>query len=127
MVEGEQRRRSPRLRCAGSAQIVLSMSESPMEAAIADLSIGGCLLNLERPALLHAGRVIELAFIVNQFPFRVRALVCSVRSPVKIGFTFIELSARSQQRLEDLLDELKEVKAKLAQSSRSNSAGVKAG
>lgn len=80
-------------------------SSSPCGAEILNLSLGGGLIALRQPRESEVGESLEVAFTVNQLPFRVKAEVRAVRSDRVLGLRF-ELSARMQGQLGDLLDEL---------------------
>jgi hypothetical protein len=101
-------RRHPRLECDGIADVQLLGSPVHGSARILDLSIEGCLVELEAPLELAMGVVVEITFTVNQLPFRVRAEVRAPRSEKSLGFRFPLLSARSQAQIQDLVEELGE-------------------
>jgi PilZ domain len=103
----EDLRRSPRLQCSGSAGVqTLPNTEKPVPAKIINLSIGGCLMDLKSPIPLAVDETVELIFCVNNWPFRVRGKVRSIRSETLIGFQFPQLSDRIRRQLEDLVGEL---------------------
>ena len=114
-------RRSPRLQCSGLAGVqTLPACEKPCPARIINLSIGGCLMELERPLTLALNENVELIFCVNQMPFRVRGKVRALRSETEIGFQFPQLSDRIRRQLEDLVGELIDHLKKLHQESLAN-------
>jgi hypothetical protein len=114
----EELRRSPRLQCAGLAGIqTLPACEKPVPAKIMNLSIGGCLMELERPLTLVIDEIVELIFCVNQMPFRVRGKVRAIRSETLVGFQFPQLSDRVRMQLEDLIGELIDHLARLHKES----------
>jgi c-di-GMP-binding flagellar brake protein YcgR len=110
------KRRSPRFECSGIAAVQVNPLEPPLSARIADLSLEGCLILLDKPKLLTLNIMVELIFNVNHLPFRVRAQVRAVRSNAAIGFQFHQVSQRTSLQLEDLIDELKETAAKRAKA-----------
>jgi hypothetical protein len=104
----EELRRAPRLRCSGIAGIqTLPACVRPFPATIINLSIGGCLMESERPLTLAENEVVELIFCVNQMPFRVRGRVRAIRSERVVGFQFPQVSDRVRRQLEDLIGELR--------------------
>jgi hypothetical protein len=114
-------RRSPRLQCSGLAGIqTLPACEKPCPARIVNLSIGGCLMELEKPLTLAKDEIVELIFCVNQMPFRVRGKVRAIRSEILVGFQFPQLSDRIRRQLEDLVGELIDHLKKLHQVSLEN-------
>lgn len=110
----EERRSSPRLQCSGLAGIQkLPAAEKPCPAKILDLSVGGCLMALEKPVRLVIDEFVELIFCVNHIPFRVRGKVRVLRSETLVGFQLSQLSERARRQLEDLVRELFEHLKKL--------------
>jgi len=115
---GTEMRRAPRLQCSGLAGIqTLPVCEKPCPARIVDLSVGGCLMEAERPLTLAVDEIVELIFCVNHMPFRVRGRVRVLRSDREIGFQFPQLSDRIRRQIEDLIGELIEHLKKLHQES----------
>lgn len=118
---GEELRKSPRLQCSGQAGVqTLPACEKPCPAKIMNLSIGGCLMEFERPLTLVMDEIVELIFCVNHMPFRVRGKVRAIHSETLVGFQFPLLSDRIRRQLEDLVGELIEHLAKLHQESIAN-------
>ena len=111
-VERRDQRRYPRLRCAGTAEVIFSFDAEPCPARIADLSVEGCRLILLKPEELENNDRIELTFTVNQLPFRVLGQVKAVRSPTEFGLHFPQLGKTARGRLCDLIEELQEAKNK---------------
>ena len=105
-IEREQRKQ-PRFSCSGDAQVRMPVGNC-CRAEILDLSLEGCLVELEEPKELVLETILELTFTVNQLPFRVRGEVRSTRTPTTIGFQFPQLSERSRRQLQELVDELAE-------------------
>jgi hypothetical protein len=75
-------------------------------ATIVDLSAGGCRVVLRQPQHLHKDTLVELTFSVHHLPFRVRGQVKANASDTAIGFQFNVLSARTQNQIEDVMNEL---------------------
>lgn len=114
-------RRSPRLACEGLAGVqTLPACDKPCPATIMNLSIGGCLMELDRPLSLAINEMVELIFCVNRMPFRVRGRVRFIRSATRVGFQFPQPSERVRRQLEELVGELIGHLAKLHQKSISN-------
>ncbi len=105
-------RQHPRLACEGTAEVQLLEDSSGVSARILDLSVEGCLVELDSPLPLKQGLSVEITFTVMQLPFRVRAEVRALRAAQTIGFKFPMLSARIRSQLEDLIGELDEDHAK---------------
>lgn len=101
-----EKRRQTRILCTGSAGVQMLAGEAFYPAKIVNLSAGGCLIVLQKPQRLSQDTTVELAFQINNLPFRVRGQVKGIRSDTGIGFQFPLLSKRVQRQLEDLVDEL---------------------
>ena len=101
----EQRRRHSRFECKGIAQVYFTRSAVPCPAEILNLSVGGALVVMQQPRDTYPGENMEVAFTVNDLPFRVRAQVRSVRSDRVLGVLFSP-SERVKGHLEDLVEEL---------------------
>ncbi len=110
MMMGTEQRRHRRLRCSGTAEVYLSVNGAPCAARVVNLSRTGCLLVLRSPQPLAREARVELAFTVNQLPFRVLGEVKAVRSDREFGLHFPALSRRAEMRLEDLVEELAETR-----------------
>jgi c-di-GMP-binding flagellar brake protein YcgR len=100
-----EKRRYPRFECTGTGGIHIT-SEPPYFARVANLSLEGCLMVLQKPHPFPLDMTVELTFEVNRLPFRVRAQVRAVRSDKMIGFQFLQVSRRTQWQLEELIAEL---------------------
>jgi hypothetical protein len=74
-----------------------------------DISVDGGLIHLCEPHPLEIDAVVEVAFSVNQLPFRVRAEVKAVRSATEIGIHFVHVNERVRLHLDDLIEELGEL------------------
>ncbi len=117
----EELRRSPRLQCSGLAGVQkIPRCEKPCPAKIVNLSVGGCLMELQEPQSLDMDETVELIFNVNCLPFRVQGKVRSLRSARSVGFQFPQLSDRVRRQLEDLIGGLIEHLAKLHRESIAN-------
>lgn len=117
----DELRRSPRLQCSGLAGVqTLPACEKTCPAKIINLSIRGCLMELERPLTLVMDEIVGLIFCVNHTPFRVRGKVRTIRSETLMGFQFPQLSDRTRRQLEDLVGELIDHLARLHRESIAN-------
>ena len=104
---GEELRQSPRLGCGGMGAIqALPICQPPCPARILNLSVGGCLMEMQGTLDLAVDQIVELIFTVNQLPFRVRGNVRTVRSTVLVGFEFLQVSERTLRQLNELIGEL---------------------
>ena len=105
MAGPEEKRKHSRFACKGKAQVFFLPSAAPCPAEVLNLSVSGGLIVLQLPRDVSTGENVEVAFTVNQLPFRVRAQVRAVRSDRVFGVLFT-LSERVKGHLEDLIEEL---------------------
>lgn len=117
-----EKRRHPRFGCSGTAEVQFSPQDDPLAARVLNLSDAGCRLMVQQPHGAEVGDTVEIAFEVNQLPFRVRAEIKVVVSRVTIGVEFLGLSRRSSQRIQDLVDELAEARGLTVSPARAYSA-----
>ena len=96
--QGEDRRRHLRFRCGGEAEIRSLSSCVCARGAIANLSLGGCLMQL-----------VENHSCVRQLPVRVRASVRQVYPDHHVGIEFTMLSERGKRQLKELIEELAQI------------------
>jgi len=102
----KEQRRSPRFECQGDASVQSEPAFDASLAKIANLSLDGCLIVLQKPHGLLQDTIVELTFTVNNQPFRVWGRVRAIRSDTAVGFEFPLLSERVRARLEDLIEQL---------------------
>ncbi len=124
ILMASERRQSRRWHCSGEAEIIFSMNSPPVHARIADLSAEGCMLIVKQPVDLESEMQVELAFTINQLPFRVRARMKANRSETRYGFQFLQVSSRSQRRLKELVEELEENQRKQVRGLKGANAGI---
>lgn len=99
------RRRSPRVSCAGLARIISLPSEGLcLPGKVRDLSLGGC--GIETVSPLEGGTRAEILLRVNASSFRAVGRVRVVRVPSLIGVEFLQLSASGKDMLAELIREL---------------------
>ena len=111
MEPGIEKRVYTRFRCGGEASLRKIAEESPYQAKIIEVSIGGCLLDVDDVKLAESfaiGSIAEITFRVNGEPFRVNAEVRSRRAGCALGMRFDQLSFRTTSRLRELVQELEQ-------------------
>jgi hypothetical protein len=118
----EDRRRSQRYSCRGEAKIVcLPSSGLFLPGKVRDLSLGGCCL--ETVSALDCGARTEIVVRVNSASFRAVSQVKAIRGGAAFGMEFVHLSARGQDMLADVVEELAKLQA-LMHELRSARRGV---
>jgi len=100
------RRRHPRFRCTGHADILLIPDAPLVPARVVNVSQCGCLIELQQSQRLGQSSSAELTFKVNRLPFRMRVQAAAIRSETLVGFQFDPLGERVRGRLEELIQEL---------------------
>ncbi len=104
-TEVEDRRRSPRVNCAGLAKIISLPSDGLTgPAKVLNLSLGGCGIETDFP--LKSGTRAEILLQVNGSSFRATCQVRALRAPHGIGLEFVHLSTLGQDMLKELIREL---------------------
>jgi PilZ domain len=119
---GFERRSSRRFRCTGEASIFVISSGVNLAGRIADLSMSGCQVYVDRPGFLKEYDKIEVAFNIDRLFVRVRGYVRNVRPDHSVGIEFNSVSERTKQRLEELVEELKDRAEKAKNASEAKSA-----
>jgi hypothetical protein len=107
--QGEDRRKHLRFRCGGEAEIRSLSSGVCARGAIANLSLGGCLVQLVENHSFRRTEEVEMTFCVRQLPVRVRASVRQVYPDHHVGVEFTMLSERGKRQLKELIEELAEI------------------
>jgi len=101
----EDRRRSPRFRCGGCAEInCLPSTGILLTGTIRDLSLHGCCMDTSLP--IHCGVRAEIVVRVNAASFRAVGEVRAIRGQSGAGLEFVHLSAGGKNMLGDLLKDL---------------------
>jgi hypothetical protein len=99
------RRRSPRVSCAGLARIISLPSDGlTLPGKLRDLSLLGC--GIETASPLQDGTRAEILLRVNAYSVRVVGQVRAVRAPYVMGVEFLHVSTSGQDILAELIREL---------------------
>jgi len=84
-------------------------SGASAQGSIENLSLGGCLLQLDHHHGFHRGENVEMTFCVRQLPVRVQASVRQLDRSDLVGVVFTLLSDRGRRQLLALIEELAEI------------------
>jgi hypothetical protein len=104
----EDRRRRPRFRCGGQAQInCLPSTGIILPGTIRDLSLHGCCVDSSLP--IDCGARAEIVVRVNAASFRAMGEVRAIRGRSGACMEFVQLSAAGKDMLADLVAELARV------------------
>jgi len=106
-VPAEEKRRHPRYRCEGYAEVLLPQGALHFRGRILDLSVSGCFIETAMPNL-ERGTVVEVYFVTNQLQFRVQGNIAEVRHKRGAGIAFVNVSPRRAHQIAGLIAELAE-------------------
>lgn len=98
---GSEKRRAPRYKCEGSAQIREQGKEVHTWATFSDISVHGCYV--EAQATYPAGTVLNLKMEANDIRFETKGSVRVSYPYLGMGIAFIEMTEENQAYLRRLL------------------------
>lgn len=111
----DDRRRSPRLKCRGNAQLRLLDYEAAQsiqfQGKILDLSLFGCCIETEKTVPLRVKDRLEVYFQLNGLPILVMGETKVIHAENRFGIEFLDLSPRKKEQLSFLMSELIEDQA----------------
>jgi len=108
--KADDRRRNPRFSCGGRAIVhCLPFDGISIAGVLRDLSLGGICLAAAQP--MESGARTEVIVSVNATSFRAAALVSGQRRGRGTCLQFMEMSARGQSMLAELLGRLASLQA----------------
>jgi hypothetical protein len=96
-----ERRFAPRLRCVASAELHPDGQAAPIMASIADLSIGGCFV--EMPTTLRIGTHLRVILWLDGVKLQADAVVSNTRAGFGMGLHFPDLPPEEQTRLQEYI------------------------
>jgi hypothetical protein len=97
----KERRRSTRLKCASSAEVYPAGQAAPIRTKTADLSGGGCFLEMPNP--LPKGSQVKIALWVKESKVWAKGDVVTSTPGFGIGVKFTEISAQDKNLIEEFL------------------------
>jgi hypothetical protein len=95
------RRTLPRMRCVASAELHPAGSSAPIMAGIADLSLGGCFVDM--PMTLPIGTQLKAVVWLDAVKLQVSAVVSNIRPGFGMGLRFTALPPEENAKLEAYL------------------------
>ncbi len=93
-----ERRTLPRMRCAASAELHPEGQAAPIMAGIADLSLGGCFVDMPMP--LRIGTNLKVVLWLDSVKMQASAVVSNTRPGFGMGLHFMRLPAEEQAKLQ---------------------------
>jgi hypothetical protein len=102
--DARDRRTSPRIKCASSVEVYPTGVAAPIRTRTADLSVGGCFLEMPNP--LPKGTPIRIALWVKDLKLWANAEVVTSTPGFGIGVKFTEISVEDRKELRQFLDSM---------------------
>jgi hypothetical protein len=103
------RRADPRLKCACSAEVYPAGQPTPIRTRTADLSLGGCFLEMPNP--LPKGDRVKIALWVKDFKLWASAEVVTSTPGFGIGLKFTEITVQDRNQLREFLDSMVRIRS----------------
>ncbi len=103
-----ERRGAKRIRCSGTGHITQPGVAFPIWAKVADVSMGGCYVELV--FAIPRGSIVDVSLTINNKTFAAKGKVVTSHPGVGIGIRFSHISPEDQKILADLLEELTAIK-----------------
>jgi hypothetical protein len=102
--ESQERRTQARAKCTNSAEIYPAGAAVPMRTRTADLSLGGCFLEMSNP--LPKSTQVRIALWVKDFKIWANGEVVTSTPGFGIGVKFTEITDQDRSQLKEFLDTL---------------------
>ncbi len=102
--DAHDRRATPRMKCASSAEIYPAGAGSPIRTRTVDLSLGGCFLEMPNP--LPKGTRIRIALWVKEFKVWANGEVVTSTPGFGIGVKFTEMTEQDKSQLGVFIDSM---------------------
>jgi hypothetical protein len=99
--DARDRRASSRAKCANSVEVYPTGEAAPIRTRTADLSLGGCFLEMPNP--LPAGTQIRIALWVKDFKLWANAEVITSTPGFGIGVKFTEMTEQDRNQLKQFI------------------------
>lgn len=115
-----ERRAHPRLPVALIAAIYLVQCSIRYNGEVENLSLGGCLLRMERRTPLSLFTRVEVSFFHQGMPFRVAGVIQVLHGSERVGIRFLDISPRTGAKLAELMAELEDAQNSEATRGKDN-------
>jgi PilZ domain len=102
--DARDRRTSPRLKCTNSVEVYPAGETTPIRIRTADLSLGGCFLEMPNP--LPKGTQVRIALWVKEFKLWASAEVVTSTPGFGIGVKFTEMPEQDRKELKQFLESM---------------------
>ena len=104
------RREAPREEVNTSAVITLVNIASRLCGRIIDLSLGGCRIRTDERFPVGIYTRVETEFRLEGLPFRLGGVIQAIHDRHTVGIRFLDMSSRKREQLEQLIEEIEEMK-----------------
>jgi Tfp pilus assembly protein PilZ len=102
--DAHDRRAYPRVKCGNSVEIHVDDQDAPIRARIADMSLGGCFVEMPNP--LARGTEIRLALWVKDTKLSAKGKVITSTPGYGVGVQFTEMSEQERMQLKRYVESL---------------------
>ena len=96
-----ERRVAPRVRCVASAELHPEGHAAPIMVGVADVSVGGCFIDMPMP--LRKGTQVKIGLWLDTVKVQSDAVVSNIRPGFGMGLQFTGLAAAERAKLEAYL------------------------
>ena len=110
-ARGRERRQTMRQEVDDSAQIHLVKIRSILKGRILDLSLGGCRIRTDERFPVGIYTRVEVEFHLDGLPFRLGGVIQVIHDRNTVGIRFLDLSERKREQVQDLIEEIAEMRA----------------
>jgi hypothetical protein len=104
--EGAERRAHARHRLQANASMTVLATGIVLKCHVLEVSFGGCRLFSESPIVLEENELVEVEFAGRGYPLRLAAKTKLKPDQNVVGLEFVNSSARTRVRLQELIAEL---------------------
>lgn len=94
-----------------TATIRLVNVGSALRGRILDLSLSGCRIQTDERFPVGIYTRVETEFHLQGLPFRLGGVIQAIHNRFTVGIRFLDLSERKQQQVQELIDEIEEMRA----------------
>jgi c-di-GMP-binding flagellar brake protein YcgR len=118
-----ERRQQARHEVDTSAVILLIDVSSLLNGRIVDLSLGGCRIRTDEKFPVGIYTRVETEFRLGGMPFRLGGVIQAVhdRDRRNVGIRFLDISARKREQVEQLIEEIEELRVRQAEEKAGES------
>ena len=102
--QGEEKRRSPRFKCEGSAELRPEIGDVRTWASFRDVSLDGCYV--EAQATYPVGTILRMKLEANGFRVETKGIVRVTYPYLGMGIAFVDMSEENQAQLKSLLSSI---------------------